>query len=84
MQRCRTVIQPEEFPAVTVPSGLKAGFSCASAARLVSRRGRSSVSKRTLCFALWNADRGDLCSEFTAIYGCDGALMTLQSKSILR
>ena len=34
----------QEFPAVTLPSGLKAGSSCASAASVEPRRGPSSAA----------------------------------------
>ena len=39
---------PEAFPAVTVPSGLKAGFSACRPSNVASARGCSSVSKRTV------------------------------------
>src|SRR5690606_14929507 len=43
-------LTPGALPAVTVPCGENAGFSFASASRLVSRRGPSSVSIVTTCF----------------------------------
>ena len=44
-------VMPEALPAVTVPSGLKAGGSLASFSRVVSARGYSSAAIGSLPFS---------------------------------
>src|SRR5213594_1168266 len=76
-------LMPEALPAVTEPSGLKAGFIFASCSRLTSDRTCSSVPKTTVPLRK-GTSTGMICSrKRPSVAGTRGTPMAFQGQRVL-
>ena len=74
---------PDELPAVTVPSLLKAGLSSLSAAAVVPARMNSSVSNKVDALARDDLYRGNFSLEPTGLLRSLGLLLRRGGKFVL-